>query len=509
MRLTALFAGIFFLCALVTWSGCGGDNENGTGEPTVDISPPNTVQNLTAKVTTRSRIILTWTAPGDDGTAGTATQYDLRYATFPITDDNWDTATAVTTSAPRSAGSQEQVAVTGLQSQTEYHFALQAADEADNWSERSNTVTAATNLVWYVTADGSGDAPTIRSACVDSATKGDEILVAPGRYTWSNQGDGNPDHGMIFFPRDTTGFVLRSEDGPEATIIDAESQGRVFFLQGITPGSTSNVTIEGFTITGGDTRGTNYDDSSGAGLVFHLCSPTIRNCIFTGNYANAGGGLCQAGVGHARVENCIFENNQAEYGAGIALFNSYESSTFTGCVIRDNHATLAGGGLFAGNIRFTLEASIISANRSDDKGGGISVLDIQASTVTGCTIAENDASWGGGIRLAGSSDLTVTRTILAYATDGGAVSTASGAAPLTIGCSALWGNLGGDGSNLPAGTLRLPGIIVQDPKFCGTTGTFDYRLQNDSPCAPGQHPQGIDCGLIGALPVDCGTAKSW
>jgi hypothetical protein len=213
-------------------------------------------------------------------------------------------------------------------------------------------------------------------------------------------------------------------------------------------------------------------------------------------------------VGHARVENCIFEDNQAEYGAGIALFNSYESSTFSECIIRDNHAVMAGGGLFAGNIAFTLENSIISANRSNDKGGGISVLNIQASTVTGCTIAENAANWGGGIRLAGSSDLTVTSTILAHATDGGAVSAASGAAPLTIGCSVLWGNLGGEGSNLPAGTLRLPGIFVQDPKFCGGIGSFDYRLQNDSPCAPGQHPQGIDCGLIGALPAGCGAAKS-
>ena len=507
MRHVALLACIWFLGALVTWGGCGSDDGDGTEEPTVDVSPPNNVQNLAAKVTTRSRVILTWTAPGDDGSAGIATQYDLRYAIFPITEDNWETATAVTTATPHPAGSQEQIAVTGLQPQTEYHFALKAADEADNWSQLSNVLTAATNLVWYVTPDGSGDAPTIRSACVDSATRGDEILVAPGRYTWSNQGDGNSNYGMIYFPRDTTGFLLRSEDGAEATIIDAEGQGRVFFLLGITPGSTSNVTIDGFTITGGDTRGSAYEDSSGAGLVFHLCSPTLRNCVFKNNFAFVGGGLCQAGVGHARVENCVFEDNQAEVGAGIALFNSYENSTISGCVIRDNHATSAGGGLFAYNIVFTLENSIIYANQSDDKGGGLSVSSIQPSTVTGCTIAENQATWGGGIRLAGSSDLTVTNTILAYATGGGAVSTASAAASLTVGCSVLWGNLGGDGSNLPAGTLRLPGVIVQDPKFCGGTGSFDYRLQNDSPCAPGQHPQGIDCGLIGALSVGCGTAK--
>ncbi len=40
-----------------------------------------------------------------------------------------------------------------------------------------------------------------------------------------------------------------------------------------------------------------------------------------------------------------------------------------------------------------------------------------------------------------------------------------------------------------------------DPMFCGAT---NYHLQGDSPCAPGNHPDGIDCGLIGPLPVGCG-----
>lgn len=40
-----------------------------------------------------------------------------------------------------------------------------------------------------------------------------------------------------------------------------------------------------------------------------------------------------------------------------------------------------------------------------------------------------------------------------------------------------------------------------DPMFCGLE---NYSLQSDSPCAPGNHPDGIDCGLIGPLPVGCG-----
>ncbi len=43
-----------------------------------------------------------------------------------------------------------------------------------------------------------------------------------------------------------------------------------------------------------------------------------------------------------------------------------------------------------------------------------------------------------------------------------------------------------------------------DPLFCGPT---NYYLRDDSPCAPGNHPDGFDCGLIGPLPVGCGAVS--
>ncbi|MDH4038264.1 MAG: hypothetical protein OEX18_15085 [Candidatus Krumholzibacteria bacterium] len=44
-----------------------------------------------------------------------------------------------------------------------------------------------------------------------------------------------------------------------------------------------------------------------------------------------------------------------------------------------------------------------------------------------------------------------------------------------------------------------------DPMFCGEG---NYYLQSDSPCAPGNHPDGVDCGLIGPLPVGCGPVRT-
>jgi hypothetical protein len=48
------------------------------------------------------------------------------------------------------------------------------------------------------------------------------------------------------------------------------------------------------------------------------------------------------------------------------------------------------------------------------------------------------------------------------------------------------------------------GNFNTDPLFCGPT---DYHLRLDSPCAPGNHPDGFDCGLIGPLPVGCGPVS--
>jgi hypothetical protein len=43
--------------------------------------------------------------------------------------------------------------------------------------------------------------------------------------------------------------------------------------------------------------------------------------------------------------------------------------------------------------------------------------------------------------------------------------------------------------------------------------SLNFTLQEDSPCAPGRHPDGVSCGTIGALQVGCGTvlvkARTW
>jgi hypothetical protein len=116
-----------------------------TTEQPQDLIPPGTIADLRVIDSTSSSITLAWTAPGDDNYTGRATQYDLRFATFVITAQNWDQTTSLLgVPAPAIAGNQESVIVIGLWPQAQYYFAIKTADEVPNWSGLSNVVSSTT-----------------------------------------------------------------------------------------------------------------------------------------------------------------------------------------------------------------------------------------------------------------------------------------------------------------------------------------------------------------------------
>jgi len=116
-----------------------------TGSFTVDNEPPVAVTNLAVTSASYTSLTLTWTAPGDDGNVGTATQYDIRYSTSTITDANWNSATQCSGEpTPQPAGSPETFTVMGLSSGTRYYFGLKTADEVPNWSALSNIASGVT-----------------------------------------------------------------------------------------------------------------------------------------------------------------------------------------------------------------------------------------------------------------------------------------------------------------------------------------------------------------------------
>lgn len=94
---------------------------------------------------TWNSVRLTWTTPGDDSLAGTASQFDLRYSTSAITAANFASATRWNgTPTPTASGTTQSTTVTGLTPNTTYWFAIKTGDEVPNWSGISNVISRTT-----------------------------------------------------------------------------------------------------------------------------------------------------------------------------------------------------------------------------------------------------------------------------------------------------------------------------------------------------------------------------
>lgn len=111
----------------------------------VDVTPPAAVADLDSASVTAQSLILTWTAPGDNGTSGLAAAYDLRMSTAPITAANFAAATQVSPQPiPQYGGTAQNYVVLGLAGNTGYWFAIKTRDAAGNWSGLSNVLAVTT-----------------------------------------------------------------------------------------------------------------------------------------------------------------------------------------------------------------------------------------------------------------------------------------------------------------------------------------------------------------------------
>jgi hypothetical protein len=157
---------------------------------------------------------------------------------------------------------------------------------------------------------------------IDNAADMDDIVVAPGSYLET----------IDFLGKAVT---LRSSGGPEVTTIDGQQAGSVVTC---VSGEGLDTVLDGFTITGGS-------GSYGGGMVNDESSPTVTNCIFSGNTAGSwGGGMCNI-VSSPTVTNCTFSGNTAgDLGGGMV--NDYSSPTVTDCTFSGNTADSWGGGMF-------------------------------------------------------------------------------------------------------------------------------------------------------------------
>jgi len=154
-----------------------------------DISVPAMIADLSVTEIGVTSVTLSWTATGDNGSVGQATEYDVRYSTSgSITDENFSEATEVLDEpAPQKAGNTEVFEVTGLDNDQTYWFAVRTADEVPNWSFVSNSVQAV--IPDQVEPDAVSD--------LTASNPGDTTVD----LTWTTTGDdanvGTADHFLI------------------------------------------------------------------------------------------------------------------------------------------------------------------------------------------------------------------------------------------------------------------------------------------------------------------------
>jgi len=276
-----------------------------------------------------------------------------------------------------------------------------------------------------------GDYRTIQEA-IDAASNGEVILVANGTYT----GTGNQDLNF-----NGEAITFQSENGPENCIINCGSNGRGFNFIG---GEGPNSVVSGFTITGGNV---NYEGGGGAIQCDNWSSPTIKNCIITGNSTIAvpGGGI-SCTLSSPTIINCIFSNNSSDHSSdgGGAIYCDNASPTIINCVIGNNSTTGDGGGIYSSASNLT---------------------------IINCTIINNTA---GGIYFNYSTTSSVTNTIIWNNTPDQII-TQNGADPTVAFSDIEGGYLGESNKN-------------EDPLFASPG---DYHLSTGSPC--------IDSGASGSL----------
>jgi predicted outer membrane repeat protein len=172
--------------------------------------------------------------------------------------------------------------------------------------------------------------------------------------------------------------------------------------------------VDGFTITGGYADGIAYD-SHGGGMINYQRKPQgpprgprigfsleIRNCIFTDNYAKAGGAVYNYDRGKPRFISCIFDNNNANYG-GAVLDRVGVLAEYQNCVFSNNRSRWGGGAISLdyGSRPKLIDSQFIN-NSSGGHGGAIftvsraSQLEHTIATFERCVLKENSAKGDGG-----------------------------------------------------------------------------------------------------------------
>jgi hypothetical protein len=244
----------------------------------------------------------------------------------------------------------------------------------------------------------------------------------------------------------------------------------------------------------------------GGGVFLEQSNAILLECSFQSNSAYMGGALDIDRYSLPQVIDCTFLDNEAVLWAGGAIVCWRSAPEIRGCTFEGNFSALHGGAISFGNSQPTVEECVFIANETTGRGGAVYNMNLVDLTLNRCTLVGNSAAVGSGISVEEGAVVTVLQSIIAFSPLGESVAEVV-ENTLTLTCCDIYGNADGDWVACVSDQYGVSGNFAANPQFCGLESN-DLTLFANSPCLPGNHPDGSGCHLIGAFTEGCAVTAA-
>ncbi len=263
--------------------------------------------------------------------------------------------------------------------------------------------------------------------------------------------------------------------GDIGTVIDNSDNTYHVVLASASSIDGIGVTIDGFSITGGNANesgiitvnGNDIEVGYGGGIATYYGTNTLTNNTFLGNLAFSGGGMYSIEGMNSLTDNTFSGNSAYSEGGGMYIIqgmNSFTNNTFSG-----NLADFFGGGIYIIEGTNSLTNNTFSGNSAIYDGGGIYTFE-GTNTLSNNTLSGNLAEIGGGLYIYDGMNSLTNNTFSENSAsfDGGGIYT-------FLGTHTFANNtFSGNSANFGGGMYIIESInSLTNNTFSGNSASFD------------------------------------